>query len=158
MSKARMVMRGMVNSVFWFCLGVFSTVQAANTDTQMNTNTQVTKVRMVFGNNEAIVALEDNSASRDLVSLLPLTLTFEDYNSIEKISMLSRKLNTKDAPQSCDPDVGTFAYYAPWGNLSIFYRDFRHSPNLIPLGQFESGIEAMGKQDHDFEVRLELLK
>ncbi|WP_160110137.1 cyclophilin-like fold protein [Caballeronia choica] len=27
----------------------------------------------------------------------------------------------KDNPSSFDPSVGTVAYYAPWGNLALFY-------------------------------------
>lgn len=66
------------------------------------------------------LTLEDNSAARSLLSQLPLTLTFEDYNGTEKISYLPEELDLSDAPASCDPDVGTLAYYAPWGNLCIF--------------------------------------
>ena len=32
------------------------------------------------------LTLEDNSAARSLLSQLPLTLTFEDYNGTEKIA------------------------------------------------------------------------
>ena len=35
------------------------------------------------------------------------------------------------------------AYYAPWGNLAIFYKDFRDSRGLIGLGRIDSGIEAL---------------
>ncbi|GAA4730631.1 hypothetical protein GCM10023216_23110 [Isoptericola chiayiensis] len=28
-------------------------------------------------------------------------------------------------------------YYAPWGNLAIFYRDFGHAPGLVRLGAFD---------------------
>ena len=123
----------------------------------MKQDSYVVRVRMLLGQHEAVVALQDNPASRDFLSLLPLTLTFEDYNRIEKISTLPRKLQTAGAPSSCDPDVGTFAYYAPWGNLSLFYRDFRHSPGLIPLGHVESGMEALAAQSGDFDIRLEPL-
>ena len=40
--------------------------------------------------------------------------------------------------------MGDITYYAPWGNLAIFYRGFRYSPGLIRLGRIESGIEAFG--------------
>jgi hypothetical protein len=30
--------------------------------------------------------------------------------------------------------VGDITYYAPWGNLAIFYRDFGYSPGLVRLG------------------------
>jgi len=37
--------------------------------------------------------LEDTATSRDFVSLLPLTLTLEDYAATEKISNLPRRLS-----------------------------------------------------------------
>jgi hypothetical protein len=48
----------------------------------------------------------------------------KNYASTEKISYLARKLSTEGAPAGCDPDVGDITYYAPWGNLAIFYKDF----------------------------------
>jgi hypothetical protein len=39
--------------------------------------------------------------------------------------------------------VGDIAYYAPWGNLAIFYKDFGYSRGLIGLGRIDSGIEAL---------------
>jgi hypothetical protein len=43
----------------------------------------------------------------------PLTLTLEDYASIEKISDLPERLSTEDAPAGIDPAVGDITYYAP---------------------------------------------
>lgn len=114
-----------------------------------------TSIRLRFGNEEVVVTLEDNPASRDLVSLLPLTLSFEDYNGTEKIAYPPRKLKTQGAPSSCDPSVGSFTYYAPWGNLAIFYRDFRHSNGLVPLGRIQSGMEKLANMRGDFSARLE---
>ena len=121
----------------------------------MNAQKKQTRIRLLFGSEEVTVALEDNPASRDLVSMLPLTLRFEDYNGTEKISYLPRKLKTRDAPSSCDPSVGSFTYYAPWGNLAIFYHDFRHSDGLVSLGRIEAGMEKLSNMRGDFSVRLE---
>jgi Cyclophilin-like family len=33
-----------------------------------------------------------------------------------------------------DPSIGDIAYYAPWGNLALFYKDFGYSNGLITLG------------------------
>ena len=40
------------------------------------------------------------------------------------------------------PKTGDIAFYAPWGNLAIFYRDGHHSPGLIKLGTIDSNAEA----------------
>jgi hypothetical protein len=87
--------------------------------------------------------LDDSPAARDFASLLPLTLTLDDYNSTEKIGYLPRRLSIEGAPAGIDPSPGDLTYYAPWGNLAIFYRDFRYSKGLIGLGRIDSGIEVL---------------
>lgn len=64
---------------------------------------------------------------------------------------------TQSAPPGIEPAAGTFAYYAPWGNLAIFFRDYRYSNNLLRLGVIESGLEKVQSQSGDFHVRLERL-
>ena len=85
----------------------------------------------------------DNATSRDFVSLLPMSLTLEDYAATEKISDLPRRLSTEGAPAGSEPSIGDIAYYSPWGNLAIFYRDFRYSSGLVKLGTIDSGIETL---------------
>ncbi|WP_445939104.1 cyclophilin-like fold protein [Pseudomonas sp.] len=87
--------------------------------------------------------LEDTEAARDFAALLPLSLTLEDYASTEKISDLPRRLSTQGAPAGITPKVGYLAYYAPWGNLAIFHKDFRYSSGLVKLGMLDSGVELL---------------
>ena len=96
---------------------------------------------------EIIVALNDNPAADALYDMLPLELTFEEFNGTEKIAYLPEELPTDGSPDSCDPDVGSLCYYSPWGNLCFFYQDFRASSSLIPLGQVESGAEFLKRLD-----------
>ena len=108
-------------------------------------------------NGKVIMAtIKDSEAARDFISLLPLTLTFEDYAGTEKISYLPRKLSTKRAPSGSDPSVGDIAYYSPWGNLAIFYRDFEYSRGLVILGKLDGGIEALSVPGK-VKARIELL-
>lgn len=101
------------------------------------------KIRLTINGKTVIATLADNPTARDFQSLLPLTLTLEDYAATEKISYLARKLSTDGAPAGIDPAIGDIAYYAPWGNLAIFYKDFGYSKGLIKLGTIESGLEAL---------------
>ncbi len=103
-----------------------------------------------------IATLEDNATSRDFVSLLPLKLTLKDYAATEKIADLPRKLSQEGAPAGSTPSTGTIAYYAPWGNLAIFYRGAAHANGLIKLGTIESGIEALNRPG-TFEVTIDLV-
>lgn len=116
---------------------------------------QVSKIKLTFDGGEAVAELYDNPTSRDLVSMLPLTLSFKDYNNTEKIAYPPRKLTTENAPFGLLPSKGDFALYAPWGNLVIYYHDFRHSKDLVPLGHFTSGVEQLAKMNQDFTVKIE---
>ena len=106
------------------------------------------KIRLTINNQSTTATLEDNATARDFFSMLPLNLTLEDYASTEKIAYPPRKLSTQGAPAGIDPDVGDITYYAPWGNLALFYKDFGFSSGLIRLGRFDNGvdiIQASGK-------------
>ena len=98
------------------------------------------KIRLTIAGKSTTATLLDNATARDFVALLPLTLKLDDYASTEKIAYLPRKLSTLGAQA---PDAGHITYYAPWGNLAIFYRDFGYSAGLIRLGRFDAGIEAL---------------
>jgi hypothetical protein len=40
------------------------------------------------------------------------------------------------------PSVGDIAYFAPWGNLALFYKDFTYSEGLIVLGKLDGDSES----------------
>lgn len=102
-----------------------------------------TNIRMTVNGQVVTATLDDTQAAAEFVSLLPLTLTLTDYNSTEKISDLPRRLAHDGAPSGYDPEVGDITYYAPWGNLAVFYRDFGYSRGLIRLGTITSGVSLM---------------
>ncbi len=113
------------------------------------------RIKLIVNGNEIFIRLDDNVASREFLEMLPLTLTFEDYNNTEKITTLPSELSTEGLPSGYTPKVGDFAYYAPWGNISVFYKDFRYSNSLYKLGTIESGTEILGNINEDFEVTIE---
>jgi len=115
-----------------------------------------TKIRMTINGKVATATLDDTAAARDFASLLPLTLTLTDYASTEKVSDLPRRLSQEGAPTGYDPSPGDITYYAPWGNLAIFYRDFSYSRGLIRLGAIDSGAEALD-QSGSLETTIEII-
>ena len=121
---------------------------------RMNKNAQGTKIRIAFNNEEVIVVFFDNPVSRDFTSLLPMTVTFEDYAGIEKITYLSRKLTTQGGVSGRDVQ-GDFTYYAPWGNLAVFYKGFGNDSGLYILGRIESGKERLAGMSSNFSARIE---
>ena len=113
------------------------------------------EIRLTVGGTVLPATLLDNATSWDFLSLLPLTVTLRDYAETEKVSDLPRRLSIADAPAGTDPAGGDIAYYAPWGNLAIFYRDFGYSSGLVKLGSIEAGIEHLAAITGDFTVTIE---
>ncbi len=112
------------------------------------------KILLTIGDRSVTAQLNDSATARDLLSLLPLKLPLEDYAATEKIAYLPRKLSTADAPNGFDPSIGDLAYFAPWGNLAIFHKDFGYAKGLVPLGRILSGLDAIaapGKVDATIE-------
>ena len=101
------------------------------------------RIRLTINGTSTTATLIDSPTTKGFISLLPMTLKLDDYASTEKIAYLPRKLTTQGAPAGIDPDVGDVTYYAPWGNLAIFYRDFGYSSGLIKLGRFDTGVEVL---------------
>jgi hypothetical protein len=76
-----------------------------------------TPIKIIIADALATARLDNNATARDLAAQLPLTLTFKDFNHVEKVAALPRRLSTDGAPAGADPDVGEIGYYAPLGNL-----------------------------------------
>jgi hypothetical protein len=115
------------------------------------------KIRITIGERVITATMHDNATARDFISLLPLTLTLEDYAKTEKISDLPRKLTKEGAPSGSDPSVADITYYSPWGNLAIFYRDSGYAGGHVLLGKIDSGVEALNVPG-SLRVTVELIK
>jgi hypothetical protein len=115
--------------------------------------TDMTRIHVIAGDQTLSATLDDTPAGRDFARLLPLELSLSDYHATEKVADLPRKLDTADAPASYTPKAGDITYYAPWGNLAIFYEPFRTSRGLVRLGAFDEPIDALLK-DGAIAVRI----
>lgn len=99
--------------------------------------------------------LLDNKTTQDFIAQLPLTVTLEDFAGNEKIYILPERLSTEGT--GSDPSVGDIAYYVPWGNLAIFYRDVVYATGeLVILGKIDSGKEALNVPG-DVEATIEVI-
>lgn len=103
----------------------------------------VSKIQIELDGAVISATLDDNPTVRDFIARLPLTVELKDYASTEKVGFLPHKLTTQNAPPGSTPVVGDISYYAPWGNLAIFYKDFAYSAELVRLGRISSGIEHL---------------
>ncbi len=101
------------------------------------------KIKFMLNSTPVVAVLEDNVTTRDFLALLPLTVKLEDFAATEKIAYLPSKLSTHGAPSAINPKAGDVTYYAPWGNLALFHKDFRRSPGLVKLGRIVEGFDAL---------------
>lgn len=111
----------------------------ATTGTHQQQGETMPTIRIIVDDGEMIAELDDNAAARDFLALLPLTLQLDDYAATEKVADLPKKLSTAGTAGGFDPSVGDITYYAPWGNLAIFYKDFSYSRGLVNLGRIVEG-------------------
>ena len=132
----------------------FAEAAAENTD---NIESEVKTIRMTVDGQELSITLNDTPLADALYDMLPLELSFEDFNSTEKITYLpeGQSLSTEGTNGGHDPDIGDLCLYAPWGNLCIFYQDFRYSDALYSIGHIESGIEILAGKGNSFAAKLE---
>ncbi|MFJ8106032.1 cyclophilin-like fold protein [Streptomyces sp. NPDC096132] len=92
-------------------------------------------IRLTLDGRQVDATLNDSATARDFASLLPLTLRLSDFHRTERIADLPRRLSTAGAPEAAEAEAGDLAYYAPWGNLAVYYRDGgSRDTGLIILG------------------------
>lgn len=119
------------------------------------------RVRLtVNGEDEVIIAMYDNTAADAFLERMPITgLEFYDLSGIEKPArVLEEEFSLGEEEPGYDPTTGEMVIYRPWGNFTIFYGDFRHSNELVPLGIVESGLEIIAGQTEDFTGVMEILE
>lgn len=125
-----------------FSFGADSRAAKTDLDRQSHQRYSTMKIRIdIEGANHPIfAAMHPSPATQDFINQLPLSLVLKDYAATEKIAVLPQKLSTLNAPRSYEGHSRDIAYYAPWGNLAIFYQDSTvgAANGLIFLGKLES--------------------
>ena len=111
-------------------------------------------MKISVNSNETTIVFELNNsdASKDLISQLPLSIEVEDYASMEKI-FYPEKLSTSNTPMS-NAKKGTLAYYAPWGDVVMFYKDFRSASGLYELGVCIENCDDIKKLDGNIKIEV----
>ena len=99
-------------------------------------------IRITVAGDELRGSLDDTATARDFAALLPLTFRLDDFAGTEKIADLPRRLDTTGAPPAHTGRPGDITYYAPWGNLALFYGTGPAAAGLILLGRLAPGATA----------------
>ena len=101
----------------------------------MDFDTNMIDINMILGDQQIVMYLEDNSASRDLVSQLPLTVELEDFGGgKEKIFYTPKELDLSEVRYLKMADAmgqclhlfkATIAGFRTGGNGACDQRGFR---------------------------------
>ena len=126
-----------------FLLIGFISITQANAENPDRKEKHTMKIEIVIGEKILKAELDDNTAARDFAAMLPLQLNLKDYAQTEKVSDLPGKLGTAGCPDGYKASVGDITYYAPWGNLAIFTKNFSYAGGLVYLGKIVEGMDAL---------------
>lgn len=114
---------------------------------------QEVKIRFTDGTNEVIVLLNDSKLSESLVAQLPFTFDFEDYAHNEKNGTVPEKLTT-DKNFEAECPKGSLGYFAPWGNLCLFFEVAPAYPGQYVLGTVEGDSDDIKKLGNKVTVEI----
>jgi hypothetical protein len=116
---------------------------------QTTQESTVADIRIAIAGETISGHLYDNPTARDLAQRLPTTLTFHDFNHVEKIARLAQPLTTQGVPAGDDPEVADIGYYAPTQDLVLYYGDVGYWSGIIRVGQFDSNQLALVQNQPD---------
>jgi hypothetical protein len=116
----------------------------------------VTNILINLGDRTFTAQLADNPTARDLVDQLPLTLRFRDFNRVEKIAELPRPLTMDGVPAGADPEINDIGYYAPSGDLVLYYGDVGYFNGIVRIGRLHAeDMSVIEPQPDGFELTID---
>lgn len=129
----------------------FSQPQGTTSSETEENDMESTQIAVTCGDVQVVYALNDSPAAQSLLSQLPLTVAVEDFSTNEKVFYPPQELDTSDTPLA-EGGAGTLAYYAPWGDVVLFYDSFSANSSLFELGEAVSGAENIGQMSGTITV------
>ncbi len=104
----------------------------------------VMKLSVASSEYEVIFELNGSGAARQLYGQLPLTVEAQPFSSNEITFYPPERLDTENTPLS-GGETGSLAYYAPWGDVVLFYAPCSPNGSLYGLGMAVSGGENISR-------------
>lgn len=150
-----------VFAIFLSCFSLWTTAKPPRDHHSTLARASKMKIQIeIEGSEQPVFAtLESSPTTQDFIKQLPLSLKLSDYASSEKIATLHHRLSTQSASKGYAGQAGDLTYYAPWGNLAIFYKDsdVGYANGLIFLGKMENLPKAFLSQS-EFTVVIRQVK
>ncbi len=131
----------------------FSQPQGTTSSETEEIDMESTQISVTCGDLQVVYALNDSPAAQSLLSQLPLTVAVEDFSTNEKVFYPPQELDTTDTPLA-EGGAGTLAYYAPWGDVVLFYDSFSANGSLFALGEAVSGAEDISQMTGTITVEV----
>ena len=99
------------------------------------------RLALVLNGYQLRFSIRDSVTEEDL-GLLMGKQKVTAYADNEKIFYPAKKLDVSGLAPAHSGKAGTLAYYAPWGDVVIFYADFAPAPGLYELGELEEACSS----------------
>jgi hypothetical protein len=116
----------------------------------------MTTIRITVAGEAIIAQLADNPTAQDLAALLPLTLSFRDFNHVEKVAKLPRPLTVEGVPAGDDPEINDIGYYAPSGDVVLYYGDVGYWNGIVRIGRLsDQDMDLIKRQPDGCEITIE---
>jgi hypothetical protein len=116
----------------------------------------VTTIRITVGGETVTGELNDTPTAQDLARHLPLTITLNDFNGVEKVGELPRPLTMDGVPAGADPEVNDIGYYRPSNGLVFYYGDVGYFNGIVRIGRLpEAAMQLIRRQPGTFTITLE---
>ena len=80
-------------------------------------------------------------------------MAVEDFSTNEKVFYPPQELDTTNTPLT-EGGAGTLTYYAPWGDVVLFYDSFSTNSSLFALGEAVSGAEDISQMTGTITVEV----
>ena len=111
------------------------------------------KIEVKFEKMTLKATLNDSDAAKAFYAMLPLNLKLENFGDLEKIFYLPGKLDTVGMSANERVQSGDITYYAPWGNVAIFYKPYGGNSDLYKLGKFDEETRWLVKFNAEISVQ-----
>ena len=102
------------------------------------------EIQVSAGEKNIYFVLHDSAMAVALFEQLPMTVEVSNYSNNEKIFYPLQSLGENEGSLVMAALAGTLAYYAPWGNVVMFYGNNGPANGLYQLGYCTEGIEYIG--------------
>lgn len=112
-------------------------------------------IEMTIGQQHYYIALEDNSAAKDLIEQLPVTLTMKELNGNEKFADLPTALTASHTSPGTLHEGDVMLYGQK--TLVLFYKTFQTSYRYTPIGKVtapDALQDAVGHADVKIILRM----